>query len=96
MMGFGFVVARFGLFLREIAVVRGGEATRGAGSLWAGTALVLLGVLVNIYGAVSHARFRRRFDAGESIPISSGFGIILASLLAAIGLVMAVFLLLRG
>ncbi len=49
MMGFGFVVARFGLFLRELAVARGESmAATGGGSLWAGTALVLVGVVVNV------------------------------------------------
>jgi putative membrane protein len=34
MMGFGFVVARFGLFLRELAVVRGVSPHQGRLSLW--------------------------------------------------------------
>ena len=96
MMGFGFMVARFGLFLHEIAFARGEATSRGTGSLWAGTALVLLGVLVNVYAAAAHVRFSRRFKAGEPIPTSSGFGIVLASSLAAIGLMMAVYLLLRS
>ena len=50
LMGFGFVVARFGLFLREIEAVRQAaplKAPTGL-SLWIGTALILLGVLVNL------------------------------------------------
>lgn len=96
MMGFGFVVARFGLFLREITMMRGEPAGQGTGSLWAGTALVLLGVVVNIYAAIAHSRFRRRFLAGDSIPTSSGFGVLIASAMALLGLAMAVFLILRG
>jgi uncharacterized membrane protein YidH (DUF202 family) len=49
-MGFGFVVARFGLFLHEIEAVRQNampKASTGL-SLWIGTALILLGVLVNL------------------------------------------------
>lgn len=95
MMGFGFVVARFGLFLHEITIARGEATARGTGSLWAGTALVLLGVVVNVYAAAAHVRFSRRFKAGQPLPISSGFGIVLASSLAAIGLAMAVYLLLH-
>ena len=95
MMGFGFVVARFGLFLAELAATRGEELQRGNGSLWAGTALVLLGVLVNVYAAVEHVRFRRRFDEGNPIPSSSRFGILLAALLAAIGLAMSAYLIVR-
>lgn len=86
MMGFGFVVARFGLFLRELAVARGENvAAAGGGSLWAGTALVLVGVLVNVHAAVAHRRFAARFRRGEPEPHDSRFGIIIASVLAAVG-----------
>lgn len=96
MMGFGFVVARFGLLLREIAVVRGEALPQGGGSLWAGTSLVLIGVVVNIYAAVSHALFTARFRRGDSEPRPSTFGIITASVLALVGLAMAVYLIGRG
>jgi putative membrane protein len=44
MMGFGFVVARFGLFLRELSGLGRDANDRHAGlSLWVGTTLVLLG-----------------------------------------------------
>src|SRR5687767_5823903 len=67
MMGFGFVVARFGLFLRELAAARVGEvgAHRPGLSLWVGTSLVVLGVAVNLAAAVRLFRFRRRFERGE-------------------------------
>src|ERR1035438_3023133 len=56
MMGFGFVVARFGLFLREIEATRPGAATphQFRLSLWFGTALVLMGVLSNILSAIHY------------------------------------------
>jgi putative membrane protein len=97
MMGFGFVVARFGLFLRELAAARGESLTSvGGGSLWAGTALVLVGVVVNVYGALAHGRFTARFHRGEPEPHDSRFGIIVASVLAAVGFAMAVYLISRG
>lgn len=96
MMGFGFVVARFGLFLREFAVARGEVIAPGGGSLWAGTALVLVGVLVNVYAAVAHTRFTARFRRGDSEPHSSTFGVMIASVLAAVGFAMAVYLIARG
>ena len=97
MMGFGFVVARFGLFLRELAAARGEEvASAGGGSLWAGTALVLIGVIVNVHAAVAHGRFAARFRDGEAEPHDSRFGIIIASVLAAVGFSMAVYLISRG
>jgi len=43
MMGFGFVVARFGLFLREIAAVHAASPPQQHGiSLWVGTTLVVV------------------------------------------------------
>jgi putative membrane protein len=96
MMGFGFVVARFGLFLRELAAARGEVLSRGGGSLSAGTALIFLGVVVNVFAAIEHVRFRRRFDEGNPIPSRSSFGIALAGLLSAIGMAMAVYLIVRS
>ena len=44
MMGFGFVVARFGLFLRELAAMPGMPPQKNSGlSLWMGTTLVVMG-----------------------------------------------------
>jgi putative membrane protein len=97
MMGFGFVVARFGLFLRELAVARGEAVpSTGGGSLWAGTALVLVGVVVNVYAAIAHRRFGARFERGERESHDTRFGIIIASVLAAVGFAMAVYLISRG
>lgn len=96
MMGFGFVVARFGLFLRELAAARGQDVfSVGGGSLWAGTALVLVGVVVNLYAALAHQRFAARFKRGEPEPHDTRFGIIIASVLAGVGLMMAAYLVWR-
>ena len=63
MMGFGFVVARFGLFLRELAAAQGAPSPHRVGlSLWIGTTLVLLGVVVNLFAAVRHFRTVRRLE----------------------------------
>src|ERR1700722_1647710 len=44
LMGFGFVVARFGLFLKEVAVGGNTPGVKSYGfSLWAGSAMVMLG-----------------------------------------------------
>lgn len=92
MMGFGFVVARFGLFLRELAVVRGMSPHQGRLSLWAGVALVGLGVLVNVYAAIRHARFTRSFDVGELSRPSSVLPVVAAVTLAIIGVVVSAYL----
>jgi putative membrane protein len=46
LMGFGFVVARFGLFLREMAVMQGGPPPRAGVSRWFGIGLIGLGMLL--------------------------------------------------
>ena len=95
MMGFGFVVARFGLFLRELqAVQQGTPLASGRGSLWFGIALVLMGVLVNFSAVFHHARLVRElregnWDAGR--PARSGM--IVAVVLAIVGLAVATYLL---
>lgn len=95
LMGFGFVVARFGIFMQEVALARG-VRDQTSGSLYAGTILVLIGVVVNVYAAWAHAQFSARFARGEPEPMRSRFGIVVASGLALLGLAMAVYLLRRG
>jgi putative membrane protein len=92
MMGFGFVVARFGLFLRELATARGLSPHQGRLSLWAGVALVGLGVATNIYAGIRQLRFTRRFDAGEMKRPSSLMPILIAALLATIGVIVCAYL----
>jgi putative membrane protein len=94
MMGFGFVVARFGLFLRELASVHeSSEPHRLGVSLWVGTALVILGVIVNLLAAARHyvtiIRLNRRRPL-EFHPLS--LGIAVALVLALLGIVIAFYL----
>jgi len=95
MMGFGFVVARFGLFLREIAAVQAVPPPRQQGiSLWVGVALVVLGVAVNVAAAVKHWHTVRRLEKGQPLrfhPLS--LGAIVALLMGFLGVVMAAYLL---
>ncbi len=94
LMGFGFVVARFGLFLRELAVASGSPPLAASGvSLPLGTALVLIGVVVNVLAAVVHIRLIRGLNAGAQVvgrPSFIALGV--AALLAAGGIVMAFYL----
>jgi putative membrane protein len=68
LMGFGFVVARFGLFLHELAAARAPRQRSGRGprlSLWAGVALLLFGVWINLAAMARHIHFRNAFERGE-------------------------------
>lgn len=94
MMGFGFVVARFGLFLREIADARGAEPVhRIAFSLWIGTGLVLIGVVTTLCAAVGYWRAIDRLDRGEHLKFKKlSLAVVTAVLLAVVGLGMAAYL----
>ena len=93
LIGIGFAVSRFGLFLREIHL---GSAlplhTTGA-SLYSGVSLVVLGVLVNAAAAAHHVRTVRRLQSGTWRPGLALNAVVLALILAAIGVGMAIFLL---
>jgi uncharacterized protein (DUF302 family)/uncharacterized membrane protein YidH (DUF202 family) len=94
LMGFGFVVARFGLFLRMLQGGQSNLAPESYGfSFWAGTALITLGVIVNIMSARQHARLVRELNAGGSdFNRPSSLGIAVAIILAVLGLAMAAYL----
>jgi len=94
MMGFGFVVARFGLFLHELAEARGAEPIHRTGySLWIGTALVVLGVVVSGAAAVIYVRTVARLDRGETLRFPKfSLAVVTAVLLAILGLVTAGYL----
>ena len=65
LMGFGFVVARFGLFLQELQAVQKTFSGQSYGlSLWFGTALIAVGVIVNLFAGWQHARLVRDLDRG--------------------------------
>jgi putative membrane protein len=94
MMGFGFVVARFGLFLHEIAAARGSLAHPSHGlSLWVGATLIVLGVVVNVLAAVQHVRLLGRLKRGEPYrPSPWSLGVVVTAVLAALGVVMTIYL----
>jgi putative membrane protein len=92
LMGFGFVVARFGLFLKEMSGHAPGVRTYGF-SLWAGSAIVLLGAMMNLAAVARHLEVIRRLNRGESIVSRpSPIGIAVGILLGLVGIAMVVFL----
>jgi len=95
LMGFGFVVARFGLFLQQVRMVEPGLQTHSYGlSIWFGTALIAVGVIVDIFATWNHVRLVRQLNSGETDFTQPSRGAItLALFLALIGIAMAVYLL---
>jgi len=99
LMGFGFVVARFGLFLQELQVTQHTLRAQPYGlSLWFGTALIAVGVVVNLFSGWQHARLVRELDRGQQTHSrSSTPAVTIALFLALVGLAMTIYLLsLRG
>jgi putative membrane protein len=94
LMGFGFVVARFNLFLRMIQARADTPLPAHSGwSMWFGTLLVLMGVLVQIMAVFDYTRFVSMVKRGQTPALKpSLLGIVVASGLGLIGLVMAVYL----
>jgi putative membrane protein len=74
-MAFGFVVARFGLFLRLLQMQAGGAVGHGI-SAYLGTSLVGLGVLATAGGALQYQRYCRTLPAGDR-PVTSSIGFLL-------------------
>ncbi len=95
LMGFGFVVARFGLFLREIGSAAADGSVRSSGfSLWTGTALILIGVIVNAASTAQYLRIVRDLSEGRDVTARpSLLGVALAALLCMAGVAMAAYLL---
>jgi putative membrane protein len=94
-MGFGFVVARFGLFLREIALTNNMTVAQHSNgfSMPVGVALIVAGILVNLIAAIRHHRYIKALDQGQfRQAYGSAFIFLIAGFLAIIGLAVAIYL----
>ncbi len=94
LMGFGFVVARFGLFLREMQTVQQVPAHSPVRfSLWIGIALVLAGVFVILSAVVRQNRLIGQLKSGEwDIKHQSRVGVGISIVLISIGAATAIYL----
>jgi uncharacterized protein (DUF302 family)/uncharacterized membrane protein YidH (DUF202 family) len=93
-MGFGFVVARFGLFLQELQDVQKTLSGQSYGlSLWFGTALIAAGVIVNLFAGWQHARLVLDLDGGDATRARPAApAVAIALFLALVGLAMTIYL----
>jgi uncharacterized protein (DUF302 family)/uncharacterized membrane protein YidH (DUF202 family) len=98
LMGFGFVVARFGLFLRALQIGQPSLPAQSYGlSFWFGTALIVLGVVVNILSARRHVRLVQDLNrGGTAFSRPSSLAVVVALTLALVGLAMAIYLISVG
>lgn len=94
LMAFGFAIARFGLFLREIAQagqVREGNV-HGLGSSWFGVALVVLGLATNAAAVGRYARIRKALEKGDSFAPSPVLAYSLGAGSVVVAIAMAIML----
>ncbi len=92
LMGFGFVIERFGLFVRVIAKGEV-ETARHGPSFWVGLAFILIGAACAMAGIVQHRRLLRSLRPAE---IPAGYhlhlGLWINAIVAALGLALTVYL----
>jgi len=93
----GFVVSRFGLFVRLLALQSPGVAS-SAHSPWSaflGVAFVVVGSLSIVVAAIQHRRFVATLPLVDLPPAySRAFALVLSFIVGALGIVLAVYLLL--
>lgn len=94
LMGIGFAVSRFGIFLREISSSQSHLPAHSTGlSEWSGVSLVGLGVIVNLSAVLRHIHLIHELSAGTWQPGRvSREAVILGIFLAAVGIGMAIYL----
>jgi uncharacterized protein (DUF302 family)/uncharacterized membrane protein YidH (DUF202 family) len=94
LMGLGFVLARFGIFLREFSIHQPGLQDQSFGlSIWFGTGLIFLGVLVAFLSLFRYRRMLRNVEQAQHLlaaPSRLAMGV--AVILAILGLAMVIYL----
>ena len=88
---FGFVVAKFGITLREFLQLRGGSDRSSGLSLAIGVGFMLMGIFMSVMSCFRYQRTRTMLDAGDFRPanrvvtalsvVAAAFGAILVAYL---------------
>ncbi len=94
LMAFGFAIARFSLFLREMSQANAAtsRAEHAVGSGWFGVLLVILGLFTNLAALTRYARIRRALEEGKVIAPGATLAYALAIGSALVAVAMAVML----
>jgi putative membrane protein len=87
--GFGFVIARFSLFLSETAVVAHMKVPPTGYSTVFGALMALVGVACAAYGGYRYVISARSLRAGTVAPLSDNAAIVGAAAVALIGAIVA-------
>lgn len=86
---FGFVIARFALFSREISIVAHITVPHAGLSRIFGAAMVAIGILVALLGGMRYAVTQRALNEGGNAPLSPAIAYTGAALIAVIGAAVA-------
>jgi uncharacterized protein (DUF302 family)/uncharacterized membrane protein YidH (DUF202 family) len=94
LMGFGFVVARFGLFLQQLQIAQRAISVQPFGlSLWFGTSLIGAGVAVILFSGWHHLRLIRAMDLGRpTAPHTTTLAVTTCLFLVVVGIGMVIYL----
>jgi putative membrane protein len=97
LMGFGFVIARFGLFLREVAQANRLTVHERAwltqANTLTGTGLIVLGIAVLLIAVWNHRRIVDRLHRDELVfPSGWSLSVLVSLLLAGVGMGLAIYL----
>ncbi len=92
LMGFGFLIARFALWLREYQAIMTTTAQAQSGlSTWLGLVMIFVGVGVCLMAAVRYRGYVQALKRGETNPpLHSGTSLLVAAALALMGLAIAI------
>ena len=91
--GFGFVIARFSVYMREFAQLQHQNTalTHGVSDTF-GVIMVFIGVLVALFGAYRYARQAHAIREGKADPLSARAAIATAVAIAVFGGILAIVL----
>ena len=93
LMAFGFAIARFGVFLRQVTALRSAPLPpSGFGSAWVGAALVALGMLANLLATLRFASIRRAIERGDVGAPGATLVYVIGVTVTLIGLAMTILL----
>jgi putative membrane protein len=94
LMAFGFAIARFGVFLRQVASVGAvpPHVQHGVGSAWVGAALVALGMVANLLATIRFGRIRLAIERGDVGAPSATMVYVFGATATLVGLVMTLLL----
>jgi len=97
LMGFGFVIARFGLFLREVAISAQVNVPPhpwlGKANTAAGTSLILLGIVVMLIAVRNHQITVGQLEQGQlKFPSRWSLSVVICLVLCGLGMGMACYL----